>query len=86
MRLSEGLFGMPYDQAPNVWRSGSPVYFAASGNPPMLLMHGGRRQAGAAGAGRRSSTRRWRTRVCRTSSSWSSTPGTAFAPEPGEQI
>ncbi|MCE0482692.1 MAG: alpha/beta hydrolase [Methylacidiphilales bacterium] len=38
--LTQGLFGMPYDKDPEVWKSGSPLYFVKPDDPPMLLVHG----------------------------------------------
>ena len=40
IRLTEGLFGVPHDQDPALWKSGSPVDFVKAGDPPMLLVHG----------------------------------------------
>ncbi len=39
-RLTEGLFGVPRDQDPALWKSGSPVFYVKAGDPPMLLVHG----------------------------------------------
>jgi acetyl esterase/lipase len=40
IQLIEGLFGVPYDQNPDLWKSGSPLFYVAVGDPPMLLVHG----------------------------------------------
>jgi len=40
IQLSEGLFGVPHDQNPTLWKSGSPVFYVKAGDPPMLLVHG----------------------------------------------
>ena len=40
IKLTEGLFGVPYTQNPNLWKSGSPLYYVAAGDPPMLMVHG----------------------------------------------
>jgi acetyl esterase/lipase len=40
IRLTQGLFGVPHDQNPALWRSGSPVFYVKAGDPPMLLVHG----------------------------------------------
>ena len=39
-QLTEGLFGVPRDQNPALWKSGSPVFYVKAGDPPMLLVHG----------------------------------------------
>ncbi len=39
-RLTTGLFGVPREQNPDLWKSGSPVFYVAAGDPPMLLIHG----------------------------------------------
>lgn len=39
-RLTEGLFGVPRDQNPALWKSGSPLFYVKAGDPPMLLVHG----------------------------------------------
>jgi acetyl esterase/lipase len=38
---TEGLFGVPYAQNPELWKSGSPLFYVKPGDPPMLLVHGG---------------------------------------------
>jgi len=40
IRLSEGLFGVPREQNPDLWKSGSPFFYVKAGDPPMLLVHG----------------------------------------------
>lgn len=40
IRLTEGLFGMPREQNPERWKSGSPLVYVKAGDPPMLLVHG----------------------------------------------
>ena len=40
IQLTEGLFGVPHDQNPDLWKSGSPVFYVKAGDPPMLLVHG----------------------------------------------
>jgi acetyl esterase/lipase len=40
IQLTQGLMGMPYNQDPKAWRSASPLYYVAAGDPPMLMMHG----------------------------------------------
>jgi dipeptidyl aminopeptidase/acylaminoacyl peptidase len=40
IKLSEGLYGVTYAQNPDLWKSGSPVYYVKAGDPPMLLVHG----------------------------------------------
>jgi acetyl esterase/lipase len=40
IQLIEGLFGVPHDQNPDLWKSGSPVFYVKAGDPPMLLVHG----------------------------------------------
>ena len=40
MELTEGLFGVPHDQNPELWKSGSPVAYVKAGDPPFLLIHG----------------------------------------------
>jgi acetyl esterase/lipase len=40
IKMTEGLFGVPYEQNPDLWKSGSPLYYVAAGDPPMLLVHG----------------------------------------------
>jgi len=39
-RLTQGLFGVPRDQNPGLWKSGSPIDYVKAGDPPMLLVHG----------------------------------------------
>ncbi len=38
--LIKNLMGVPYEQDPALWKSASPVYFVAAGDPPMFLAHG----------------------------------------------
>jgi dipeptidyl aminopeptidase/acylaminoacyl peptidase len=38
--LSQGLFGVPFAENTDLWKSGSPLYYVAAGDPPMLLVHG----------------------------------------------
>jgi acetyl esterase/lipase len=40
IQISQGLFGMPYAQNPALWKSASPVYYVAAGDPPVLMVHG----------------------------------------------
>ena len=40
IKLTEGLFGVPRDQNPALWKSGSPIFYIKAGDPPMLLVHG----------------------------------------------
>ncbi|MCE0522461.1 MAG: alpha/beta hydrolase [Methylacidiphilales bacterium] len=40
IKLTEGLFGVPYGQNPAFWISGSPLFYVKAGDPPMLLVHG----------------------------------------------
>ena len=40
LKLTEGLFGVPYTQNPDLWKSGSPFFYVKAGDPPMLLVHG----------------------------------------------
>jgi len=40
LRLTQGLFGVPRDQNPDLWKSGSPVFYVKAGDPPMFLVHG----------------------------------------------
>jgi acetyl esterase/lipase len=40
IRLTQELFGVPYEQNPDLWKSGSPVFYVKTGDPPMLLVHG----------------------------------------------
>jgi len=40
IKLTEGLFGVPYAQNPDLWKSGSPFFYVKAGDPPMLLVHG----------------------------------------------
>lgn len=37
---TKDLMGGDYEQNPDLWKSGSPVYFVKAGDPPMLLVHG----------------------------------------------
>jgi acetyl esterase/lipase len=38
--LTQGLFGVPREQNPDLWKSGSPYFYVKAGDPPMLLVHG----------------------------------------------
>jgi acetyl esterase/lipase len=38
--MTEQLFGVPHEQNPELWRSGSPLAFVKAGDPPMLIIHG----------------------------------------------
>ncbi len=38
--FSLGLFGVPREDNPDLWKSGSPLFFVKAGDPPMLLVHG----------------------------------------------
>ena len=38
--ITQGLFGVPYDQNPALWKSGSPLDFVAAGDAPVLMIHG----------------------------------------------
>ena len=40
MKPIEALFGVPYAENPELWKSGSPLRYVKAGNPPMLLVHG----------------------------------------------
>jgi len=40
IQLTEGLFGAPYRNQPDLWKSGSPLAFVKAGDPPMLIVHG----------------------------------------------
>jgi acetyl esterase/lipase len=40
IKLTEGLFGVPYKQNPELWKSGSPVDYVKAGDPPVLMVHG----------------------------------------------
>ncbi len=35
-----GLFGVPRDKDPALWKSGSPVFHVKAGDPPVLMVHG----------------------------------------------
>ena len=35
-----GLFGAPFKEKPELWKNGSPVLYAAAGDPPFLIVHG----------------------------------------------
>ena len=39
-RLTMGLFGVARDQDPALWKSGSPAFSVAAGDPPTLIVHG----------------------------------------------
>ena len=39
-QLTQGLFGVPRDENPGLWKSGSPIDYVKAGDPPMLLVHG----------------------------------------------
>jgi acetyl esterase/lipase len=38
--LTLGLFGVPREQDPALWKSGSPVFYVAANDPPFLIVHG----------------------------------------------
>jgi len=38
--LLEGLFGVPHEKDPALWKKASPLTHVKSGDPPMLLVHG----------------------------------------------
>ena len=38
--LEEGLIGVPLSQNPALWKSASPLYHVAAGDPPMFMAHG----------------------------------------------
>ena len=40
IQITEGLFGVPHDQNPALWKSGSPLYYVKAGDPPVLMVHG----------------------------------------------
>ena len=40
INLTKGLFGVAYAQNPDLWKSGSPLYYVAAGDPPVLMVHG----------------------------------------------
>ncbi len=40
IKVTELLFGATYAQNPDLWKSGSPLYYVKAGDPPMLLVHG----------------------------------------------
>jgi acetyl esterase/lipase len=40
IRLTEGLFGAPYAQKPDLWKSGSPLFYVKAGDPPVLIVQG----------------------------------------------
>jgi len=40
IKMTEGLFGVPCEKAPGLWKSGSPLFHVKAGDPPMLLVHG----------------------------------------------
>jgi acetyl esterase/lipase len=39
-RLTMGLFGVPREQDLALWKSASPVFSVAAGDPPVLMVHG----------------------------------------------
>lgn len=39
-RVTEMLFGVPYKQNPDLWKSGSPVAYVKAGDPPVFIIHG----------------------------------------------
>ncbi len=39
-KASLGLFGAPFKEKPELWKNGSPVIYAAAGDPPFLIVHG----------------------------------------------
>ena len=34
------MFGAPFKDKPELWKNGSPVLYAAGGDPPFLIVHG----------------------------------------------
>ena len=38
--ITRGLFGVPYEQNPDLWKSASPVDYVVAGDPPVLMVHG----------------------------------------------
>jgi acetyl esterase/lipase len=40
-KLQEGLFGSTLAQNPDLWKSGSPLFYVKAGDPPVLIVHGG---------------------------------------------
>jgi len=40
IRVTEDLFGATLADKPDLWKSGSPLYYVKAGDPPMLLVHG----------------------------------------------
>jgi len=40
IKMTEGLFGVPFEKNPDLWKSGSPLFFVKPSDPPMLLVHG----------------------------------------------
>jgi acetyl esterase/lipase len=40
IKVTEMLFGAPYAQNPDLWKSGSPLYYVKAGDPPVLMVHG----------------------------------------------
>jgi acetyl esterase/lipase len=40
IKFTEEMFGVTHDQDPDLWKSGSPLYYVKAGDPPMLLVHG----------------------------------------------
>ena len=39
-RVTESLFGVPYKQNPDLWKSASPSAYAKAGDPPIFIIHG----------------------------------------------
>jgi len=40
VHVVEELFGVPRDQNPDLWKSGSPIAYVKASDPPMLIIHG----------------------------------------------
>jgi len=40
IKVTEMLFGATLQEKPDLWKSGSPLYYVKAGDPPMLLVHG----------------------------------------------
>jgi acetyl esterase/lipase len=39
-KLIQSLFGVPFATNPDLWKSGSPLFYVKAGDPPMLIIHG----------------------------------------------
>ena len=40
LRFTQELFGVPHDQNPELWKSGSPIAYVKAGDAPLLLVYG----------------------------------------------